>query len=96
MSDKFGSLRVRELNHLEKELQIDLRKKKYSFDISDKNVDEFFKMREKEAKNGATTDPPPQKKTKIEDESGNYDDLKAFLSSKLKFVKSLILHCNPT
>ncbi len=47
MADKFGSLRVRELNHLEKELQIDLRKKKYNFDISDKNVDEFFKMREK-------------------------------------------------
>ena len=65
LADKFGSLKVRELNHLEKELQVDLRKKKYNFDDSDKKVDAFFKMRESEAKNGATTDPPPQKKIKI-------------------------------
>ena len=76
LADKFGSLKVRELNHLEKELQVDLRKKKYNFDVSDKKVDAFFKMRESEAKNGATTDLPPQKKIKI-DEAGNYDDWKS-------------------
>ena len=56
------------------EIQNQLRKKSYNFTRTDKIVDNFFKLRDAQVKG---LDPPPEKKTKLE-ETGWFLDICSF------------------